>query len=100
MSAPSIIQDGGVKQCYISKKWFGDSGEELEKHHVINGALRDWADDNGLWIWVTPEIHRWLHSTKEGVYMLRLLKINAQYAYERSHSHEEWMRNVRKNYVG
>lgn len=96
MSAPSIIQEYGIKQCYISKSF----GEPLEKHHVINGALRDWADSEGLWIWVTPQVHKMLHNTKEGAQMLRLLKIIAQLSYERTHSREEWMKVVRKNYVG
>lgn len=100
MSAPSIIQEGDIKQCYISKQWKGDNGEELEMHHVLNGALRDWADREGLWIWVTPQVHKRLHGTKEGVQMLRLLKIIAQLTYERTHSRDEWMEKVKKNYVG
>lgn len=100
MSAKSIIQTGDIKQCYISKQWVGDNGEPLEKHHVMNGSLRDWADAEGLWIWVTPQIHAFMHTTKMGVYMLRELKVIAQYAYEREHSHDEWMAKVRKNYVG
>ena len=95
----SIIQSDGIKRCYITKQWCGDNGEPLEKHHVINGALRDWADREGLWIWVTPQIHRFLHSTREGVQMLRLLKIIGQMKYEEKHSRDEWMDRVRKNYA-
>lgn len=100
MSAKSIIQEDGIKQCYISKKWHGDNGEELEKHHIMNGSLRDWADKQGLWIWVTPQVHKRLHGTGDGVQMQRLLKVIAQLSYERTHSREDWMRIVRKNYVG
>ncbi len=100
MSSPSIIQTDGIKRCYLTGKWFGDGGEELEKHHVINGSKRDWADKEGLWIWVTPQVHRWLHSKAEGVYTLKMLKIIAQLTYEQTHSRDEWMRTVKKNYVG
>lgn len=99
MSAPSIIQDSSIRRCFITGKWCGDNGEPLEKHHVLNGALRDFADAEGLWIWTTPQIHKALHSTKMGVYLLKELKVIAQYAYERRHTHEEWMEKVRKNYV-
>ena len=100
MSAPSIVQDSEIKRCYITQQWCGDDGEPLEKHHIFNASLRDWADREGLWIWVTPQIHRYLHDTKHGVQMLRLLKIIGQLKYEQLHSHEEFMDKARKNYDG
>lgn len=75
-------------------------GEPLHRHHVLNGALRDFAEREGLWIWITPEAHRWLHDTGMGVLIQKnVLKAYAQMKYEQLHSHEEWMKNVRKNYV-
>ena len=100
MSAPSIIQTDDIKRCYISQQWQGDGGEPLEKHHIFNGSLRDWSDEQGLWIWVTPQIHRRLHGTRDGVQMLRLLKIIGQMKFEALHSHEEFMDKVRKSYDG
>ena len=96
MSA-SKLQD--IKQCYITGQWYGDNGEPLERHHVLNGALRDFAEREGLWIWITPQQHRILHDTKQGVYMLKLLKKIAQLTYEKEHTHDEWMSNVMKSYV-
>ena len=94
----SIISD--IKRCYISGKYCGKYGEDLERHHIMNGALRDWAEAEGLWIWIDPELHRWLHSTGTGALVQKnLLKPLAQMYYEREHSHEEWMAAVRKNYV-
>ena len=95
----SIIQDDGIKRCFLSGQRCGNNGEQLQKHHVMNGALRDWADEEGLWIWVTPEWHSFLHDTQKGVHVLRLLKIIAQFKYEETHTHKEWMDKVHKNYV-
>ncbi len=95
----SLIQ-GDIKQCYVTGAFYGDFGEPLEKHHIMNGPLRSWADDEGLFIWVTPQIHRWLHTTGTGVNVQRhVLKAIAQLYFERAHSRDEWMRVVHKNYV-
>ena len=88
-----------IKRCFLSKERVGRLGEPLEKHHVMNGALRDFAEEEGLWVWLTPENHRWLHDTGMGVNVQKnLLKLIAQLKYEQTHSHEEWMKKVRKNY--
>ena len=100
MSGSSIIQTDGIKRCYISHAFVGKHGEPLEKHHVMNGALRDWADEQGLWIWITPECHRMLHENWFGAMVQKsLLKQIAQIKFEELHSHEEWMEKVHKNYV-
>ena len=95
----SIIQDNELKRCFFSKVTCGKSGEPLDQHHILTGALRDFADQEGLWIWVTRDIHYWLHNTAYGVMVQRsLLKRIAQLKYEETHSREEWMRHVHKNY--
>ena len=100
MNQNSIIQTDGIKRCYISHEFRGKDGRPLEKHHVMNGWLRDWADKEGLWIWVTPECHYQLHNTWFGALVQKhLLKQLAQMAYEKTHTHEEWMEKARKNYV-
>ena len=99
--AESIIQTDGIKRCYLSGQRCGKNGEPLEKHHVMNGSLRDWADAEGLWIWLAPEYHRFLHSTGTGVMVQKkLLKQIAQFAYMKEHTEREWMDKVHKNYVG
>ena len=96
----SIIQTDGIKRCYITGQFCGRDGEPLQKHHVMNGALRDWADKEGLWIWVTPEVHRELHDRWFGACVQKsLLKMIAQQAYERTHTRDQWMEKVHKNYV-
>ena len=95
--AQSILQS--EKRCYFTGEPTGRRGQPLEKHHIMNGALRSWAEDEGLWIWVDPDIHRFLHSEWIGVLVQkRLLKQIAQTAYEKAHTREEWMEKVHRNY--
>ena len=96
----SILQDEDIKCCFITHARTGKMGEPLHRHHVLNGPLRDFAEHEGLWIWVTPDVHRWLHDTGIGVQIQRhVLKAYAQMKYEQVHSHDEWMKAVKKNYV-
>lgn len=96
----SIIQTDGIKRCYFTHEYVARDGRALEKHHVMNGALRDWAEQEGLWIWVDPAIHAFLHENWIGTLVQkRLLKQIAQTAYEREHSRKEWMGKVHKNYL-
>lgn len=96
------------KRCYLS----GRSGP-LEKHHVLNGPYRDLAEAEGLYIYVTPEWHRKLHGTGDGVQIQKRLKTIAQLTWERNRLIEllnaeevyedvrrEWMMKVKKNYDG
>lgn len=96
----SILQDDGIKRCYISHERCGRNGEPLERHHIMNGSLRDFAEQFGLWIWITPELHRFLHDTGNGALIQKnVLKPLAQFYFEREYSHELWMNKVHKNYV-
>ena len=90
----SILIDSSDHRCFYSKK------PTTEVHHVMNGtADRPKADEDGLWIYVTRSRHDWLHNTSDGKKEMRRLKVLAQQAYEKTHSHAEWMRRYHKNYV-
>lgn len=59
----SIIQD--KKECYISHCTTG-----LHRHHIFEGtANRRLSEEDGLWIWLSPEWHnmndRAVHFNKE-----------------------------------
>lgn len=96
----SIIQNDQIKRCYFTHEYRSRDGRPLEKHHVMNGSLRDWAEKEGLWIWVDAGIHDRLHDDWFGVLVQkRLLKQIAQEAYEREHTRKEWMSVVHKNYI-
>lgn len=86
----SIIQKG--RYCFLS----GEYADFLHKHHIFGGPLRSWSEKEGLWVYLLPEEHMKLHITPETE---RSLKKVGQYIFELSHSHEEFMKKVRKNYL-
>lgn len=85
----SIIQKG--RYCLIS-----GSTKDLHKHHIFNGPLRNWSEENGLWCYLDWNIHRQLH---DGSGKEEELKRIGQYMYEKNHSRDEFMAHVRKNYL-
>ena len=99
----TILQES--KRCYLSEAY-----GPLERHHVMNGPLREFAEENGLWVYITPEWHRKLHGTGDGAQIQKKLKLIAQLTYERERviqevgrdpfdkARSDWMQAVRKNY--
>lgn len=96
----SIIQNG--KFCYLSNIADDNSGihridtEDLDKHHIFNGPFRDWSEKNGLWVYLSHKKHMELHQQPEMAYELKRI---AQYTFEKTHSREEFLSVVRKNYL-
>ena len=86
----SIIQK--KKQCY-----FTGYTQDLDSHHIFGGGLRDWSEKEGLKVWLRHDIHMALHQRRPD--LERKLKKVAQAKYEETHSHEEFMKHVRKNYL-
>lgn len=104
----SIVQTDDIRRCYITHQWQGDNGEPLEKHHIINGSLRDWADREGLWCYLTPQMHAYLHTTSKGILIQgKVMKALAQAMWIISkmppelveQAQDDWMKKVRKNYL-
>lgn len=91
--AKSIMQQG--KYCYIT----GDSGN-LHKHHIFGGARRKLSEKYGLWVYLRGE---WHNQSRYGVHfnslLNRLLKREAQIAFERNHTREEFMSIFGRNYL-
>ena len=86
----SILQT--EKECFITHCTTG-----LDKHHIFGGALRNWSEKNGLWVWLRHDIHMSYHQ-KHPEELKRLKRI-AQAEYEKTHTREEFMNHVRKNYI-
>lgn len=83
------------KQCYFCGKTFG-----LEKHHVFAGtANRRISDRLGLWVYLCHNCHTGTDGAQYDPGKNRHLKQEAQKAFERTHTREEWMRLIRKNYL-
>ena len=93
MGKVSILQS--EKRCYFCNRISG-----LEKHHVFAGvANRKISEARGFWIWCCNDCH----TGSEGVQYNReknlSLKADCQRAFERNHTHDEWMALIRKNYL-
>lgn len=96
----SIIQT--EKECFLCKKYFGESVTQgLHEHHVCEGwANRRVSERLGLKVWLCPPHH---NMSDHGVHFnpeigVELKKI-AQRKYEETHSREEWMAEIGRNYL-
>lgn len=91
----SVICDYTEKPyCYLT-----GSVVRLDVHHIMNGRLRKFSDQQGLWVYLNHDVHMALHNTPEGQKWAHRLKQEAQIMFEKTHSHDQWMRVVRKNYL-
>ena len=71
----------------------------VEEHHVFDGPRRKASEALGLKIYLCPEHHRTGRNSVHGnIYMMRFVQRIAQKKYEETHSREEWMRIMGKNY--
>ena len=89
----SIMQERKV--CYLCGKTVG-----LERHHIMSGiANRKLSEKYGLWVWLCHQCHTGKDGAQYRSDLSRLLKMDAQYKFEKTHSHSEWMDIFRKNYL-
>lgn len=90
----SILQD--EKECYITGR-----KEGLHKHHIYGAANRKISDKYGFWVWLAPEWHNMsdygVHFNKE---LDLKLKQECQRKFEETHSREEFMEIIGRNYLG
>lgn len=90
----SIVQTD-TKGCYLCGKIVG-----LERHHIFAGtANRKLSEKYGLWVWLCHDCHTGTAGAQYDATKGRMLKMDAQYAFERTHSRREWMQIFRKNYL-
>lgn len=89
----SILQN--EKVCYLCGRQYG-----LELHHIFAGvANRRISDANGFVCWLCHDCHTGTEGAQYDREKNQYLKQMAQMAYEQTHSHDEWMRLIRKNYI-
>ena len=89
----SALQD--EKRCY-----FCGAVVNLERHHIFAGvANKPISERLGLWVWLCPRDHRGTDGAQYDKDKNRLLKAEAQKAFERFHTRAEWMALIRKNYL-
>lgn len=89
----SIIQK--EKQCLICHSVRG-----LHRHHIYYGPLRKVSEANGLTVWLCGRHH---NLSREGVHFNRALDLEVkrlgQAIYEQSHSREEFIKLIGRNYL-
>lgn len=90
----SILQN--EKVCYLCGGEYG-----LERHHIFAGvANRRISEAKGLWVWLCGDTcHRGADGAQYDPEKNFYLKQMAQMAYEQTHSHDEWMKLIRRNYI-
>lgn len=89
----SILQRDKV--CYLCGRKYG-----LEKHHCLAGvANKPLSEKYGLWVWLCHNCHTGTDGAQYDPAKNLLLKRDAQFEFERTHSRAEWMQIFRKNYL-
>jgi hypothetical protein len=96
----SVIQRDDT-YCYICKEKYGiDALQPTEEHHVFGGPLRPISEKNGLKVRLC---HRHHTEGPEAVHrcqaMNRWLQKRAQIQFLQSHTKQEWMRIMHRDYA-
>jgi hypothetical protein len=86
---------GNPNECFICKKRYG-----LQTHHIFNGALKKFSEKYGFLI----KVCAWCHTIdKDSIHnnanLRKKLKAFAQRIYEQTHTREDFIREVGKNYL-
>lgn len=97
MRKPSIMQT--EKKCYLT----GYEGEGLDCHHIYFGTgNRRISDENGFWVWLRHDMHIQNsnnHTPHNDRDVDLTLKRECQKKFEETHSREEFMELVGRNYL-
>ena len=91
----SILQTN--KECYVTGSTYN-----LHKHHIYAGGRRQISEREGFWVYLRGDLHNQsdfgVHG-KHGHELDMTLKRVCQRVYEESHSREEFMALIGKNYL-
>lgn len=89
----SILQD--EKECFIT-----GSTTCLHRHHIYGGRNRRVSEENGFWVYLRADYH---NMSDKGVHFNReldlALKKACQEKYEETHSREDFMKLIGRNYL-
>ena len=89
------IMQANTTYCYVCGRQFG-----LEKHHVMAGvANRKLSEKFGTWVMLCNSCHTGDNGAQYEKELNLKLKREAQTAFEKLYSHDDWMATFRKNYV-
>ena len=71
----------------------------LEEHHCFFGSLRKISERYGCKVWLTPEYHKGKNGPHQDRQTDLLLKRECQRKFEETHSREEFMKIIGRNYL-
>lgn len=100
--AKSILHNKMDGTCYLCMLLNQDYNRRItQEHHVIFGtANRKLSEKYGLKVYLCLEHHEIgemsVHRNHE---VASILQKQAQKVFEKTHSHEEWMKIFRRNYL-
>lgn len=98
----SILQDQGIKQCYLCMLLDGDySYKQVEDHHIYFGPNRKNSETYGFKVNLCIPHHR---TGKDAVHLNRetdlILKKICQREYERAHTRQDFVKIIGRSYLG
>lgn len=93
MRADSLLSKS--KCCYIC-----GSRQNIHLHHIYQNANRNNSDKIGAWVYLCANHHTLdRYSVHQCPKMAMELKIKAQEEYEKTHSREDFMKIIKRNYL-
>lgn len=93
--AKSILQS--EKKCFVTGSTYN-----LHLHHIYAGSRRKISDANGFVVWLTGYYHNQSNDGvhgKNGHELDLMLKRACQQKYEETHSREDFLKLIGKNYL-
>ena len=88
--------------CYLCVRLHRDFRyhDVLHKHHIYRGPCRDISEAEGFYVYLCLEHHEIgkeaVHNNKEN---MELLQVECQRKYEESHTRQQFMELIGKNYL-
>lgn len=88
--------------CYLCIKLHGDYRKHpaLHEHHIFPGKNRQISEANGFKAKLCPDHHEFgLEAVHQNIEILRILQRDCQREFEKTHTREEFMDLIGRNYL-
>lgn len=88
--------------CYLCIRLHEDyrRHNDIHEHHAFGGPNRDASEATGLKVYLCPAHHlSGPEAAHVNIHSMRLIQQDAQAAYERTHSREEFMHLIGRNFL-
>lgn len=82
------------KRCYFCSTQTG-----LERHHIYGGRNRKISDKHGFMVWLCVEHHRGNNGVHRNRETDLIIKRFCQKKYEKTHTREQFIKLIGRNYI-